>query len=175
MEKINEACFSEIAGDIMKFDAVDTVLNNFDFSSRPQQKDGFSNEFVFLKKGTRLIVVKANGRDTQRGEVVDFIAPSPEQIAQFVKDGSHGMPEVERDIKEWLQRNPLLPQVRIDGTNNLEIVSCHVWIIRANSRAAAWRIQLPVRLGYALSISKAQDLLLDKIMVWCYCYSYNIC
>lgn len=165
MNKMNDAALLSLSGDSAKYEAIDTVLNNFDFSSRAQQKEGPTDEIINLKAGTQILIISANGRDVENGVIVDFVTAIPEQIDQFAKANSHGMSQVETGLKEWLAKNAVLPRVRVEGETELRIIPCRAWIIRANGRAAAWRIQLPVRLAYGISLAKGQDLSLNKIMI----------
>ena len=161
---MNESELSLLPGEQVKYEALDTVLNNFDFSSRAQQKDGPCDEIICLKPNTQILIISENGRSVTNAQVLGFAALTPEEREATATKLSNGMPQVKAALLDWISKNPMLPKVRL-ASGEVTVIHCRVWIIRSNGRAAAWRIQLPIRLAYALSLAKGQELELENMSV----------
>jgi hypothetical protein len=167
MTRINEARLKALSGLKVKFEALDVVLNTFDFSSRAQQRDGPSEDFLLLKPLTQVLVLSEDDRTLNNGVIVDFVTPTDTENTTFAKKISCDIPQIETSVKEWLTKNPLLPRVKNLKTGDIKIVHCRVWVIRANGRAVAWRVQLPIRHAYAISLPKSQKMVIENIKVAC--------
>ena len=164
MIKLNEECYDYIPGEGIRYEAIETVLNNFDFSSRAQLKDGPTDEILGLKRGLKVFVISTDGRSLESGVVCDFGVPSAQEVERFVKTYGSGIPQMEASLREWHRKNSLLPKVQFMN-GKIEFIPCRHWTVRCNSRAAAWRVQLPIRHATAISLAKGQELLLDRILV----------
>ncbi|KAJ3322142.1 hypothetical protein HDV06_003593 [Boothiomyces sp. JEL0866] len=163
-QKMNEQKLQELSGDSLKYEAQDTVLNNFDFSSRAQQKDGPTDEILWLKREAKVLFVDNHQPYTQLGVVVGFVQPTPEDLKQALSSvAGKNMKMIETSITDWLNKYSLLPQVRILSTGEIKTVTCKAWVVRSNRRAVAWRIQLPIRLAYSVALHRSQDLQLSSL------------
>lgn len=166
MDKLNDEHLISILDDYMvRYDCIDTVLNSFDFSSRAQQKDGINAETLKLKAGSKVLVLSEDGLSFVNGIVLDFVTPTDEEVEDFVNLYGNSTPQMESSLREWLQQNVLLPKVKLCSTNEVKLISCKIWVVRCINRAAGWRVQLPIRPSYAISLSKCQGVSLDFLKV----------
>jgi hypothetical protein len=155
-----------ISGIPYKFEAEDTVLNNFDFSARSQQKEGYTDETLILRQGLSVILVDKNGVDTQYGIVVGF-APLPEaDIEEFVNEVGYGTPIIQDCVRAWMKKYPQVPFVKLEGQSEPIAVKARIWRIVSNGRITSWRLHLPLKISSAISVSQAQCMKFSKLTVY---------
>ncbi|KAJ2998073.1 hypothetical protein HDV02_004898 [Globomyces sp. JEL0801] len=162
--KLNDGKLHELPGDAFKYEAQDIVLNNFDFSSRAQQKEGPTDELLWLKPNVRVMLLNSGKGVMQMGSVVGFKQVDEIEMDSFAKEAAKGYKAIEKHVRDWLVKHPQLPIVKFDD-GVVKVVACHVWIIHSNGRAVAWRIQAPLRLSYAICLYKAQSLKFKSILI----------
>ncbi|KAI8913690.1 hypothetical protein EDD86DRAFT_245302 [Gorgonomyces haynaldii] len=137
----------------VKYECSDTVLNNFDFSARSQQKEGIAEEQLLLKTGLDVIVVSEDGSNGLLGQIVGFRALHDDEKRMIAVKLAKGTPVIEESVHQWLRKNGEVPLVKIYATEQVQAVHCRIWAVNAYGKVTAWRIQLPLRQGYAISIS----------------------
>jgi hypothetical protein len=162
--RINDQKLQEIDSDPIKFEAQDTVLNNFDFSSRAQQKEGLTDEVLILKKGMDILFIPENSRRFIKGSVVGFEHANSKDWTDEMKKQCRGLKSIETAVKEWSSKHVSLPIVRLD-TGEVKTIPFRVFVVHAMRKAVAWRVQLPLRPAYAISLYKSQQMLLDSVSV----------
>jgi hypothetical protein len=155
----------EIESDFVKFEAADTILNNFDFTSRAQQKEGPTDEMINLKTNAKVFYFSDTGRMLKDAVVIKFVTPSPADKENIIREESQGFKQIQTCLKEWLAKVSVLPCIRINETGETFMVRPRVFVVHSCRRAVAWRIQLPIRLGYAFSIYKCHRMKLKEFMV----------
>ena len=150
---------------MVKFEAQDTVLNNFDFSARSQQKDGITDDSLSIKVGMDLLLISDDGVRGEICELIEFVSLDPQQKDEIVKSVGAGTTMIEDCVQTWLTKHPWIPKVRVQATGQVKLVPCRLWTIQVGGKATAWRIHLPLRLGYAISVNQAVGLTLEAIQV----------
>lgn len=165
MIKINDHALQSLSGEFIKYEAKDVVLNNFDFASRGQQKEGPADEIVGLKAGARVLLIPKVGKEMIPATIVGFVTPTKNEFEEIAKKESLGFLQLESSIKEWLAKNPLLPQVKILKTGAIKRVDCSIYLVHSCRKAVAWRTQIPLRLAYAVPIYKCHKYFLESMTV----------
>jgi hypothetical protein len=162
---INTKSLQMISGAPHKFEAEDTVLNNFDFSARSQQKEGYTDDTLILRQGLSVVVVAKDGVETKYGVVVGF-KPIPEQeIEGLVKEEGQGIPIMEECIRAWIKKYPQVPFVKLESSGEVVCVKVQLWKIISNGRVTSWRLHLPLRIASAIAVTQSQCMRFDKLMV----------
>nr|KAJ3419647.1 hypothetical protein HK105_006706 [Polyrhizophydium stewartii] len=198
---INMLCISALTTSMAVFEASDTVIKSFDFSSRGQLREGPVDESLVLKRGAMVILLPERHGTQMRprlGRICGFVAPSPEMQAQISARLARGLEAVRDAMLEWISKHQLLPQVilepfeeqlapgaalaggdlgsgagpsggagpSIEKPDTLTAKKRgrpRTWTVTFKDRLVAWRIQLPLRLAYAVSLDKSAGLVFPRI------------
>ena len=162
---INDSQIQALKGDFAKFEAVDIVLNNFDFTARAEQKEGPSEEVINLKIGAQVLVITEQTRSLESGTLIGYVSINDEEKKNIMKKQGHGIKQYEKSIDDWLAKNRMLPRVKMNTTGEIKTISCRVFAIHTTRRVVAWRVQIPLRLGYAVPMYKCHRMKLDTLAV----------
>ncbi|KAJ1344069.1 hypothetical protein BSLG_001209 [Batrachochytrium salamandrivorans] len=181
---INSSHLSNIANDTFPFDAQDTLLKTFDFTSRGQLRDGPTDDRLELKLGARIYIFpQATTGIPQLGQVCGFVAIDDTMREQLVSSLSFKQDAVTQSTLEWINKHRLLPQVLLypsddaakeggnvhglEKANNQKMITVQprIWCVKAQGRVVAWRIHLPMCLAYAVSIQKSRGLVFPSIKI----------
>ncbi|KAL2918833.1 hypothetical protein HK105_201667 [Polyrhizophydium stewartii] len=216
---INMLCISALTTSMAVFEASDTVIKSFDFSSRGQLREGPVDESLVLKRGAMVILLPERHGTQMRprlGRICGFVAPSPEMQAQISARLARGLEAVRDAMLEWISKHQLLPQVILEpfeeqlapgaalaggdlgsgagpsggagpsiesaggphsenptrlqprsaavcAPATVVTIEPRTWTVTFKDRLVAWRIQLPLRLAYAVSLDKSAGLVFPRI------------
>jgi hypothetical protein len=139
-------------------------LNNFDFSSRSQQKEGLTDEMIILKEGMDVLFVPKKGRKFERGTIVGFELIKSEEEEEMIKNECLSLKLVQSSAKEWISKHSRLPKVRFDN-GKTKTIQFRTFVVHSMRKAVAWRVQLPLRPAYAISLYKSYQMVLHSISV----------
>ena len=163
---INDQKFQELKSfDSIKFDAIDVVLNNFDFTARAEQKEGPTEETLELKIGAQVLVMSSNERTMEHGVLMSMVKPSELEKQDMIKRCGMGYPQYEKSVNDWLSKNPLIPRVKMTTGGEIRNIGCWLYAIHTSRRVVAWRVHVPIRLAYAVPVYKCHRMKLENLYV----------
>jgi hypothetical protein len=72
---------------------------------------------------------------------------------------------IESSAKEWISKHRSLPMVKL-STGETIVIPFRVFVVHAMRKAVAWRVQIPLRPAYAISLYKSHQMVLDSVSVF---------
>lgn len=162
---INTKSLQMISGIPYKFEAEDTVLNNFDFSARAQQKDGYTDETLILRQGLNVIVIASDGVKTSFGTIVAFDQLPQDQLEEFITEVGLSTGIIVDCVRAWVKKYPQVPFVKLEESGEVICVKPQLWKIVSNGRVTSWRLHLPLKISTAISMVQAQSMKFSKLIV----------
>jgi hypothetical protein len=123
-----------------------------------------TDEILILKKGMDILYIPENSRKYVRGTVIGFEPATSKDWTNELKKQCRGLKSIETAVKEWSTKHTSLPIIRLHS-GDVKTIPFRVFVVHAMRKAVAWRVQLPLRPAYAISLYKSQQMLLDNISV----------
>ncbi|KAJ8324571.1 DNA helicase [Batrachochytrium dendrobatidis] len=172
---INDAYLAGVANDVVTFDAQDTLLKTFDFTSRGQLRDGPTDDRLDLKIGAPVFLFpKTNSSTPILGQVYGFVAVDNAMREHLIAKLSCKHEAVTQSTLEWIKKHKFLPQILLHQSGNGSVqnthqqiitVEPHIWCVKAHGKVVSWRIHLPMRLAYAVSVQKSRGLAFPNVKI----------